>query len=66
MICSWQENMPTDDQPPEWMWPLDHELKVHFERLAEKRRSSSGGDGGDDEFQDNELVRELIDTAEGR
>lgn len=42
MILSWQENLPEEETPPEWMWSLDHELVAWFEEVKEKRREKYG------------------------
>lgn len=56
-VCSWMENLPSDEMPPSWMWPLDWELKTHFDRVKEERDrkfgSSAGSDSGDLEDADN-------------
>lgn len=57
-ICSWQENLPEDEQPPEWMWSLDHELADWFDQLDRKRNNER--DSGRDTtvpLMDNELSR---------
>jgi hypothetical protein len=48
LILSWQENLLDGEMPPQWMWHLDHELRVWFERIDEKRKERFGGTGGDD------------------
>jgi hypothetical protein len=46
--------------PPEWMWTLDHELEVWFERLDSERDERYGGGKTDIEgpVMENELARE--------
>lgn len=62
-ICSWQENLPEDEQPPEWMWCIDHELVGWFEEIDRKRDNERGsrnnGNGKDTTvpLMDNELSR---------
>lgn len=41
-VCSWQENLPSDEMPPRWMWSVDHELQSWFERVAEEREEKYG------------------------
>jgi hypothetical protein len=47
MILSWQENLPDDEMPPEWMWPLDHELVGWFDEVQRKRDERYGNHDGD-------------------
>ncbi len=63
-MLDWYENLQKDEIPPEWMWPFDDELEVHFDQVEEdrKNRTSSGsqtandsGDGG--RMMSNELAR---------
>jgi len=42
-ILSWQENLPSDEMPPHWMWNLDWELKDHFIKVESDRRTKYGG-----------------------
>jgi hypothetical protein len=48
-IIGWQENMMSDEMPPRWMWHLDHELELWFERVETEREAKYGGDGSGDE-----------------
>ena len=42
-ILSWQENLAKDEMPPHWMWHLDHELELWFDKVAKKRDAKYGG-----------------------
>lgn len=42
-ILAWQENLARDEIPPEWMWSVDHELEIWFERVEEERDERFGG-----------------------
>lgn len=42
-IIDWHEHLSQDEMPPEWMWPLDHEINIWFERVAEEREEKYGG-----------------------
>ena len=46
-ILAWQENLPRDEMPPEWMWSVDHELEIWFERVEAEREEKYGGTGDD-------------------
>lgn len=52
-----------EEMPPQWMWHLDHEVVVWFERIDEQRKARFGGgdDGGEDyeppEMMTNELAK---------
>jgi len=56
-ILSWQENLPSDEMPPRWMWHLDWELEAHFTKIKNERdrkfaQPSSSSDSGDHEEGD--------------
>lgn len=61
-ILEWQENLQTDEMPPEWMWPHDDELELWFEEVDRARKERYGG-GGDDSGSETMLKNEY---AEGR
>jgi hypothetical protein len=42
-ILSWQENLTSEEVPPEWMWSLDDELEEWFEEVAAARKARFGG-----------------------
>src|SRR5262249_757835 len=42
-ILAWQENLISDEIPPEWMWSLDDELEEWFEQVTEKRKARFSG-----------------------
>lgn len=46
-ILSWYEVYTKNEIPPEWMWPLDHELEDWFEEVHRQR--SQGLPTGTDE-----------------
>jgi hypothetical protein len=59
-ILSWQENLTSEETPPEWMWPVTHELEVWFERVEAERDERYGSDDRDQvPLMENELAREL-------
>lgn len=41
-IINWQENLITDEMPPEWMWPLNEELDDWFAEVKRARDDDSG------------------------
>lgn len=41
-IISWQENLPSDECPPSWMWHLDWEIEDWFKQLKTKRDNKYG------------------------
>lgn len=60
LILSWQENLLTEDMPPEWMWPISEALNDHFDAVKKRHEEKYGtGDKDDDEgdMQQNELTR---------
>lgn len=64
-ILNWQENLSSEEMPPEWMWSLDHELEPWFERVTEEREEKCGGGSDSRErsngsgFMKNELTEGL-------
>lgn len=36
-VLSWYEVYTQEEIPPEWMWPLDHELEDWFEEVHRQR-----------------------------
>lgn len=59
-ICGWQENLQSDEMPPQWMWHLDWEIEAWFidvQRMREEKygmKSDDNYDSGDRE--DNEYA----------
>lgn len=47
-VCDWQENLPTDELPPRWMWPFEEELADWFEQIKEAREIQRGGGANGD------------------
>lgn len=60
-ILDWQENLSSDEMPPEWMWPFDEELELWFEEVERQRKEKYGG--GASESTENLLENEY---AKGR
>ena len=61
-ILHWQENLTRDEMPPEWMWSVDHELEIWFERVQEERDERYGRDDrdrSDAPMMRNELAEEM-------
>ncbi len=62
-VISWQENLPSDEMPPEWMWPFDKEIEAWFQEVKRARDEKYGGgsdsreDPGD--MMENDLVSEF-------
>lgn len=57
VIDSWFEHLPTDERPPEWMWPLPWEVEQWFDRVEKERdkKYGSSGDGTDDNIVEPDL-----------
>ena len=51
-ILSWQENIPSEDHPPRWMWDFEDELESHFELVKQRRDEKYGGGGSSTAPQD--------------
>lgn len=64
LICSWRENLPSDEMPPRWMWHLDWELEKWFKEVSKKRDEKYGtqdsSDDSDNVFEENELFEDFI------
>ena len=60
-ILGWQENLSSDEQPPQWMWAHEDELKEWFDevRIA---REEKWGTGGDDDNDSDMMGNELADA----
>ena len=43
VVLSWQENLPKDEMPPEWMWALEDPLEEWFEEVEAARAEKYGG-----------------------
>lgn len=67
-ILDWFENLMKEEIPPEWMWPIDHELELWFEEVERKRdeRYPSHGDSSGDESGGHMMVNELAKDLRGR
>jgi hypothetical protein len=44
-ILSWQDNLLSEDMPPEWMWPLSDELEGWFEDVKKRQEERYGSHG---------------------
>jgi hypothetical protein len=59
-IIHWQENLSNDEVPPEWMWSVESELEIWFERVQTEREERYGGGGKRDEpMMQNEYAAEM-------
>lgn len=38
-----------DEMPPQWKWPFEDELSLHFERVQAARDAKYGGNSGGEE-----------------
>jgi hypothetical protein len=65
MIVSWQENLPDEEMPPEWMWPLDHELVLWFDEVKRKRDEKYGRHDDDDDRDEVPMMSNAL-AAEKR
>jgi len=56
-ICSWRENLASDEMPPQWMWHLDWELTKWFKNVSKVRDDKYGvsSDEPGAVFEENEL-----------
>ncbi len=57
-IISWQENLPSDEMPPYWMWHLDWEIEDWFNTVKRKRDAKYGNTSTEEvepEWEENSL-----------
>ena len=62
-ILSWQENLPSDEMPPRWMWNLDWELDIHFKKISQERRSKYGLDDSSSEEEPEAVWEDNVYAA---
>lgn len=56
-VLIWHENLPQEDIPPSWMWPLQDQLDLHFKMVDDKRDGDSGSsDEAGTAVDRNELI----------
>lgn len=65
-VLDWHENLMKEEIPPEWMWPVDHELEMWFEEVERKREAKFGNGAGDDDDPSGMMHNELADEIRGR
>lgn len=51
-VLDWQENLSTEEMPPEWMWTLDEEVVTWMEQVNEDRKERYGGGSSRDDDTD--------------
>ena len=56
-ILEWHENLPSDEVPPEWMWPYDRQLKKWFDEVDEERRNRYGTGSSQDDLVEVPMVQ---------
>jgi hypothetical protein len=60
-ILGWQENLMSEDMPPEWMWPLGEELNDWFDAVKARQDERFGRNSDEKEdapdMAQNELTR---------
>lgn len=66
-IINWQENLPKEEIPPEWMWCFDDELEQWFENVkAEREKKYNTGNSKTDYdkpgFMQNEFAAKFSRT----
>ena len=65
LICSWRENLTSDEMPPRWMWHLDWELVKWFKQVTKNREEKYGtnasGDDANAIFEENELFDDFVE-----
>jgi len=58
-ILQLQEDLSSDEMPPEWMWPLWWEMERWLNRIVKERAAKYGSDDNADvDWEENELAAE--------
>lgn len=47
-ILDWQENLMSDEMPPQWMWHIDSELEIWFDGVEQARKDKYSSPNDDD------------------
>lgn len=47
------ENLIGDEMPPEWMWPLDHEIEDWFKEIERKRKEKYSSTNSSNETEES-------------
>lgn len=55
-ILDWQENLASEDMPPQWMWPLDHELIAWFDDVRRRHEARHGAPRDEVDMTSNDLA----------
>lgn len=61
-----QEDLSSDEMPPEWMWPLPWEMGQWIDRVVRERKAKYGGTDDDfdsAEYTENEFAAEWKKAA---
>ena len=69
MILSWQENLPSDEMPPYWMWHLDWEIEDWFRKVQRKRDAKYGtvrDEEVEEEYEENDLFDDFLQELKGQ
>jgi len=61
-----RDALTNDEMPPEWMWPLDHEMVIWLERVTEERKEKYGGSDRDDRDSHTTVPMMQNEYARGR
>lgn len=66
-ILDWHENLPAEDIPPSWMWPVSHEIEYWFEEIERKREDEkNAARTGDEMPKVGMMSNALADEIRGR
>jgi hypothetical protein len=55
-VFAWYETLPEEEIPPNWMWPLDHEVETWFLEVKRARETRSNMAPGDSDEESGELM----------
>jgi hypothetical protein len=64
-VIDWQENLTSEEMPPQWMWPFEDDLEIWFEDVEQKRKERFGG-GSSSGDTDVPLMKNELSEGRGR
>lgn len=66
-ILDWHENLPAEEIPPSWMWPVAHEIDDWFEEVERKREDQQNAARSGDTLPETGMMsNELADQIRSR
>lgn len=54
-ICSWFENLPKEEVPPQWIWPFDDLVSEWFKTVEKAREKKFNNADNDSNWEETDL-----------